>query len=517
MADDKEKLIHETRRRFAQEYIQDNSSKYDSRDVDRLQTDDAWVESYLLWRHNVTDDALKMIDESFRWRKEININDLSESVLPRWCFDVGATYLHGYDKEGNKLFWLRVKLHVRDNKTNEDKKKCVAFWLERYAKREPGKLLTVVFDMAECGLSNVDMDFVRFVISCFKIYYPRYLSKIVIFEMPWIMNAAFKIVKGWLGPEAINMLKFVNRSEIQDYISAEYLPPHMGGTDPFKYSYPPLPDDDFQTPMSENGPASCEDELESKEESEVDARDSVDSFATEESALKPKKLHTSEDHFKHDDGEKADAKPKNNRKTSSVFKGAFFHISPAEELHFGSKESGERKCVIVLNNVTKNIVAFKVRTTAPDKFRVKPSNSSCEPGSTVDIVVSLHAASAASLQDRFLVMAAEMEQCSGTGAQELAQFWKEVPRNKVMEHRLRCHVVEANKPATLGIKENTVNRPLLTNEDLHFKVNQLLETNRRLEEQIGHCVWYQHLIAFLLSVLVAIVSAIMYSLKDTSR
>lgn len=44
-------------------------------------------------------------------------------------------------------------------------------------------------------------------------------------------------------------------------------------------------------------------------------------------------------------------------------------------------------------------------------------------------------ASIASLQDRFLVMAAEMEQSSATGAQELAQFWKELPRNKIMEHR----------------------------------------------------------------------------------
>ncbi|XP_075053095.1 motile sperm domain-containing protein 2 [Mixophyes fleayi] len=457
-----------------------------------------------------------MIDESFRWRKDIAVNDLSESVIPRWCFDVGATYLHGYDKEGNKLFWFRVKFHVRDAKTSDDKKKCVAFWFERYARREPGKLLTVVFDMAECGLSNVDMDFVRFVINCFKIYYPKYLSKIVVFEMPWIMNAAFKIVKGWLGPEAINMLKFVNRSEIPDYISFEYLPPHMGGTDPFKYSYPPLPDDDFQTPMCENGPITSEDELESKEESEADARDSVDSFVTEESALKPKKVNCTEDLFKHEDSEKTDTKLKNNRRTSTVFKGPLLHISPADELHFGSKESGERKCIIVLNNITKNTVAFKVRTTAPEKYRVKPSNSSCEPGSVVDIVVSLHAASTASLQDRFLVMAAEMEQSSGPGTQELAQFWKEVPRNKVMEHRLRCHVVENIKPATLLLKEHSLNRSL-GHDDLHFKLTQLLQTNRRLEEQIGHCVWYQHIIAILLSILVAIVSAGMYMLKDPSR
>ncbi len=36
------------------------------------------------------------------------------------------------------------------------------------------------------------------------------------------------------------------------------------------------------------------------------------------------------------------------------------------------------------------VVCVQVRTTAPEKYRVKPSNSSCEPGASVDIVVSLH-------------------------------------------------------------------------------------------------------------------------------
>lgn len=29
--------------------------------------------------------------------------DLTESSIPRWMFETGAVYLHGYDKEGNKL------------------------------------------------------------------------------------------------------------------------------------------------------------------------------------------------------------------------------------------------------------------------------------------------------------------------------------------------------------------------------------------------------------------------------
>lgn len=29
--------------------------------------------------------------------------DLTESIIPKWMFETGAVYLHGYDKEGNKL------------------------------------------------------------------------------------------------------------------------------------------------------------------------------------------------------------------------------------------------------------------------------------------------------------------------------------------------------------------------------------------------------------------------------
>ncbi|KAJ1116654.1 hypothetical protein NDU88_004860 [Pleurodeles waltl] len=503
MADDKGRMLGEIRRRFKEQYLPDKSDKYDSRDVERLQKDDSWVESFLLWRHNVVDDALKMIDDSFQWRKEFAVNDLSESTIPKWCFETGAVYLHGYDKEGNKLFWFKVKLHLRDAKTHMEKKKCVAFWLERYAKREPGKPVTVVFDMAESGLSNIDMDFVRFIINCFKVYYPRYLSKMVIFEMPWIMNAAFKIVKSWLGPEAINMLKFTNKSEVQEYISSEYLPPHMGGSDPFRYSYPPLPDDDFQTPMCENGPIASEDETETKDEVECEVRDGVGCNQSDEQLTKPKKVNCTDELSKHEECEKADSKSKHSKKALTTFKGSLLHISPAEELHFGSKESGERKCLILLTNVTKNPVAFKVRTTAPEKYRVKPSNSSCEPGTSLDIVVSLHGGFSASPQDRFLVMAAEMDQSSGTGSLELSQFWKEVPRNLVMEHRLLCHVVESSKPVSLLLKEN-VNSPAKTNEDLYFKMTQLLEMNKRLEEQIQYCVWLQQLLFALVALLIVI-------------
>nr|XP_031527025.1 motile sperm domain-containing protein 2 isoform X1 [Vicugna pacos] len=482
-AQNKAKLISDTRRRFEAEYVTvfpiEKSDKYDPRDVERLQQDDNWVESYLLWRHNVVDETLKMLDESFQWRKEMSVNDLTEASIPRWLLEIGGIYLHGYDKEGNKLFWIRVKYHIKDHKTILDKKKLIAFWLERYAKRENGKPVTVMFDLSETGINSIDMDFVRFIINCFKVYYPKYLSKMVIFDMPWIMNAAFKIVKSWLGPEAVSLLKFTSKSDIQDYVSVEYLPPHMGGTDPFKYSYPPLVDDDFQTPLCENGPIASEDEASSKEDIESDGKETLETISNEEQTALLKKINTTEPTSKAEENEKVDSKMKAFKKPLSVFKGPLLHISPAEELYFGSAESGEKKALIVLTNVTKNIVAFKVRTTAPEKYRVKPSNSSCDPGASIDIVVSPHGGLTVSAQDRFLIMAAEMEQSSGTGPAELTQFWKEVPRNKVMEHRLRCHIVESSKPTTLTLKDHAFNMSDKTSEDLYLQENLSHRHNRK--------------------------------------
>ncbi|KAM3861906.1 motile sperm domain-containing protein 2 [Diretmus argenteus] len=511
---DVEKKIEETRQRFKNEFVQDSSDKYDSRDVDRLQKDDALVEGYLAWRQYVVDDTLKMMDESFQWRKEFGLNDLTENSIPKWMFETGAVYLHGYDKEGNKLFWFKVKQHIKDAKTILDKKKYVAFWLERYAKREPGMPLTVVFDMADSGLSNVDMDFVRYIINCFKVYYPKFLSKMIIVDMPWIMTAAWKIVKTWLGPEAISKLKFASKSEIQTFIGPEHLPPHMGGTDLFKYSYPPLPDDDFQTPICDNGPIVSEDETESKD-GELEGKDTLESSYNSEVAVKPKKVNFLEESLRAEDNDKGDAanRTKGVRKPLTTFKGPLLHVSPAEELSFGSKDT-EKKCLIILSNVTKNQVAFKVRTTAPEKYRVKPSSSCCEPGASVDIVVSLHGGYQASLQDRFLVMAAEMD---NAGSQELAQFWKEVPKTKIMEHRLRCHVLESIKPALSLLGDSPVEAGADGHQDLNTALMRVMACNARLEQKLDACLWFQKVLVGLVLVLMALSLHCLYLLGTAQR
>lgn len=55
-------------------------------------------------------------------------------------------------------------------------------------REEYGKWITVVFDMRDTGMKNMDMEFIQYMIDLFKSYYPWILNNIIVFEMPWLLN-----------------------------------------------------------------------------------------------------------------------------------------------------------------------------------------------------------------------------------------------------------------------------------------------------------------------------------------
>ena len=46
----------------------------------------------------------------------------------------------------------------------------------------------MIFNMNDAGLANMDMDLMRFIVNCFKIYFPDLLGSLLIFNMPWILQ-----------------------------------------------------------------------------------------------------------------------------------------------------------------------------------------------------------------------------------------------------------------------------------------------------------------------------------------
>ncbi|XP_060064841.1 motile sperm domain-containing protein 2-like [Ylistrum balloti] len=449
---------------------------YDQRDVDNVASNDLYVRQFIR-DFETLEEAANRLHETMKWRKELEINDLRETMFDRWIFDVGAIFWCNHDKDGRRVLIIRVKLHKKDTEKLHGVKKFFAYHLEAIYKEEPTKEIVMLFDMSEAGLSNLDMELIKYVITCFKVYYPVLLGYMLVYEMPWLFNAAWKIIKAWLSPQAIKKIKFVGKSDIQEYINKDQLMEHMGGTDKFVFKY---------IPPDERG----EDENKLKkrvtfaESAKTTDGDGSPDTPHGKSSLSTRKIGIRGTTGKMDSG------------ADNSFIGRLLTISPAEELEFIIDESGkEAYDTISLKNTLPYPIAYKVKTTSPEKYKVRPCFGVAKPGSTVVVYVYLQQGFENTIcKDRFLVMAMEVT----TDSQEkLAELWKTIPKENVMEHKLRC--VQSTKTLqgqNAGASSNSDENV----QTLSQKVDDLMVSTRQTQWMLKALGALQLVIMFMLFV-----------------
>ena len=105
-------------------------------------------------------------------------------------------------------------------------------------------------------------------------------------------------------------------------------------------------------------------------------------------------------------------------------------ISPAQEVIFSSSSTGELSAKIQIQNISSKALGYKIKTTSPEKYRVRPSTGSLGPGSqaTIEIQVSGGQGGAALtpaslVRDKFLITAVAVEQ-DGVPPSKIAEIMK---------------------------------------------------------------------------------------------
>ncbi|GAB1601594.1 motile sperm domain-containing protein 2-like isoform X2 [Argonauta hians] len=446
----------------------DNIDKgcYDDRDLERIKSDDVLLELYC--RHlpkAKVEDIASLINESLKWRMEYQINDLTDDSFDEKMWEQREIFFHNTDKDGHKVLIIQVKTHRKgDSQYLLTVKKFFAWHIEKVFQENPGEPLLMLFDMDGAGLANLDMDFIRFCINCFKSNYPCILGLMLVYEMPWIFNAAWKIIKTWLSPEAVQKIKFVDKTTIQEFISRDNLMEQMGGTDKLQTNYP------------------TSGTMFSEPDSSSNSKLSPDTTSSSRKALSSldKKYYNKE----------------------NCFQTRLLSIRPADELCFQSEENAKDICSsIVLSNTISKPVAFKVKTTSPEKFRVRSSGGVVRPGSPVTVNVQIQPGFENKIQsDKFLVRAMEVTDES----KDVSELWKTVQRESIMEHRLRCIINS----------EPVHSKPVTDISGLTQKVEVLHNSMKRIERRQHHILLLQ--IVFLLVVVLAILSDYWHSSSSSS-
>lgn len=104
---------------------------------------------------------------------------------------------------------------------------------------------TVVFDMTDFSLDNMDFEAVRFLVTALERYYPETLGALLVVNAPFIFWACWRIIRPWLDPKVREKIHFIDADRLAEHIDPADIPEDLGGTRPVPGEPRILVDDEF--------------------------------------------------------------------------------------------------------------------------------------------------------------------------------------------------------------------------------------------------------------------------------
>jgi hypothetical protein len=203
---------------------------YDQRDIDFVNSSDAYLSCFIHAFGNDKNDLTKpaeYLDTVLTFRKEIGLNDLNADCGPKELIERNVVYWNGVDNENRKILLFKVAGYQKGKYVKETRA-YVAWLLEQHHRSNlGGTRIVLIFDFTNAGISNMDLDVTRYIITCLSTYFPCILGYILLYEMPWLLSSIWKVIRGWLTEEQKKKTILVKQTEILSYIPAQELEPHM--------------------------------------------------------------------------------------------------------------------------------------------------------------------------------------------------------------------------------------------------------------------------------------------------
>ncbi|KAK5805588.1 CRAL-TRIO domain-containing protein [Linnemannia elongata] len=198
-----------------------------------------------------TVNALNMLFKAFKWRLDEDIpsikyssDDSLNEQNPKFFeqLEMGKFYINGTDKDNRIVAYLNVRLHHPGDQPAKTLEKLTIYVMEcgRVLLEHPVETVCLVFDLTGFGLSNMDFNMVKYLVTVFEAYYPESLGRIIIHGAPFVFWGVWKVIEPWLDPVVASKVRFTRKDQdLLEFIPANHLPTqYKGGLNKFKYSYP---------------------------------------------------------------------------------------------------------------------------------------------------------------------------------------------------------------------------------------------------------------------------------------
>ncbi|KAF6219321.1 hypothetical protein HO133_005146 [Letharia lupina] len=153
---------------------------------------------------------------------------------------LGKSFLHGTDKEGRPLTFVRVKLHKQGEQSEASLERFTVYTIEtaRLLLSPNVDTAAIIFDMTDFSMANLDYGPVKFMIKVFEANYPESLGVVLVHKSPWMFQGVWKLIRGWLDPVVAGKVHFTkNVEELAEFVERSHIIRELGGDDPWTYQY----------------------------------------------------------------------------------------------------------------------------------------------------------------------------------------------------------------------------------------------------------------------------------------
>lgn len=167
-------------------------------------------------------------------------------------------------------------------------------------------------------------------------------------------------------------------------------------------------------------------------------------------------------------------------------------LEPNNELRFRGPFTDVVTAELKLSNPSRSRICFKVKTTAPKQYCVRPNNGLIEPGSSIIVAVMLQPFDYdpnEKNRHKFLVQSLVVP--DGPVANQ-EQWWKDAPPEQVMDSKLKC-VFELSPDLIQKLSSKTELQmskgryesaePVMVDEEFKREIQLLREENAALKSE----------------------------------
>ncbi|KAI9298289.1 CRAL/TRIO domain-containing protein [Neoconidiobolus thromboides FSU 785] len=197
---------------------------------------------YIRARKWVIKDSFEMFTNAIQWFHTVEILKIKkegEKNINMELFKKSQFYMQGNDKAGRPICHVIAKLHDPKALTMDELQNFILTVMEsaRLVLVEPSDTVTIVFDLSDMSMNNMDYNSVKFLISCLEKYYPECLGCVIALNAPWFFNGIWKVLSPLIDPVVAAKIKFLSTKELTEFIDPSQLRETQGGTGELDYEY----------------------------------------------------------------------------------------------------------------------------------------------------------------------------------------------------------------------------------------------------------------------------------------